>query len=132
MISQRPYLFDAIYRWVLDNDCTPHLLVDAGQSGVQVPSHVIENDQVVLNINPAAIAGFESDDYGIYFSARFSGKEESIVVPFQAMIALFAKECGKGMVFPAELSDSPPTSPSPDSTKKKGQSAEKGGLKLVK
>ena len=36
MTSHRPYLLRALYEWISDNDMTPHLLVDAGQPGVQV------------------------------------------------------------------------------------------------
>ena len=102
MKSKRPYLFDAIYRWLLDSNLTPHLLVDAGKVGVEVPHHLVQDGQIVLNILPAAIANYSIDEYGLGFSARFSGQSQDIYVPFQAMLALFSREDGNGLVFPSE------------------------------
>jgi len=105
MKQQRPYLFDAIYRWVLDSDATPHLLVNTSVQGVSVPQYLIQDDQILLNISPSAIMHFQSEGEAIYFSARFSGKEQSICVPYSAMLALFAKETGQGMVFPPDVGE---------------------------
>jgi len=38
MTSIRPYLIRAFYDWISDNNCTPHLIVDATVKGVVVPS----------------------------------------------------------------------------------------------
>ena len=103
MKPQRPYLFDAIYQWILDCGWTPHLLVDTLVEGVEVPLHLIQDDKIVLNIEPNAIAGFSTEEFGILFSARFSGKSEQIIVPYAAMTALFSREQGQGMVFPTEV-----------------------------
>lgn len=117
MKHQRPYLFNAIYQWLLDNSFTPHLLVDTKVQGVEVPLHLIHDDKIVLNINPSAIANFSSSEFGIGFSARFSGKSQEIRVPFAAMIALFAKESNEGLVFPKEDFESNTLMSSVDSTK---------------
>ena len=55
MTSHRPYLLRALYEWISDNDMTPHLLVDAGQPGVQVPPHTVKDGKVVLNIAARAV-----------------------------------------------------------------------------
>jgi len=102
VINQRPYLFDAIYRWILENGWTPHLLVDTTVQGADVPLHLVQDNKIVLNINPSAIANFNTESFGICFSARFSGTSHQIFVPYAAMTALFSKESGKGMVFPDE------------------------------
>lgn len=101
MKAQRPYLFDAIYRWVLDNDMTPYLLVEVDTS-TKVPQYLVEDGRIVLNIVPSAIAHFAQDERGITFSARFGGKSQQVEVPYTAMVALYAKENARGIVFPEE------------------------------
>ena len=107
MTNQRPYLFDAIYRWLLDNDLTPHLLVDASVVGVEVPRHLVQdNHQIILNIDPNAVVNYSALEFGICFSARFSGKSQKISVPYASMLALFSRENQEGMIFPIEVFDS--------------------------
>ncbi len=106
MKAQRPYLFRAIYDWLLDNHCTPYLLVDASHPEVQVPSPFIQNGKIVLNLSPEAIHDYYINETSIEFSARFSGRSQKIKVPFAAAIALYAKENAMGMVFPSELIES--------------------------
>ena len=57
MTSSRPYLVRALNEWILDNDCTPYIVVDAGIQGVQVPTEHVANGQIVLNISPGAVRG---------------------------------------------------------------------------
>ena len=38
MTTSRPYLVRAIHEWILDNEMTPHLLVDMEGDGVDVPA----------------------------------------------------------------------------------------------
>lgn len=102
MTPSRPYFFKAVLDWLIDNQCTPFLVVDATVAGVQVPTEFIEDGQITLNINPSAIANFEADDDLISFNARFSGQPHLVLVPMAAVLGLFAKENGQGMAFPAE------------------------------
>lgn len=103
MKAQRPYLFRAVYDWLLDNHWTPYLLVDAEYPEVEVPLSFVQNGKIVLNLSPAAIHDYCIDDTTIAFSARFSGRSQKITVPFAAAIALYARENGMGLVFPPEL-----------------------------
>ena len=118
MTSNRPYLLRAIYDWISDNGLTPYVLVDAGQAGVKVPSHVIKNGQVVLNLAMRAVANLDLGNDVISFQARFSGVSQSISIPVTAVLALYAQENGQGMMFPAEEEggDTPPPAPGPDDT----------------
>lgn len=102
MTPSRPYFFQAVLDWLLDNQCTPFLVVDATVKGVQVPTEFIEDGQITLNITPSAIANFEADDKLISFNARFSGQPHLVLVPMTAVLGLFAKENGHGMAFPPE------------------------------
>ena len=99
MTSSRPYLVRAIYQWITDNGMTPHLLVDVAVDGVQVPAEHIQNGKIILNIAPMAISGLVLGDTEITFSARFSGKPQGLYVPIEAVLAVYAKENGQGMMF---------------------------------
>jgi stringent starvation protein B len=102
MTSNRPYLLRAIYDWISDNGLTPYVLVDAAQPGVKVPTHVIKNGQVVLNLAMRAVANLDLGNDRISFQARFSGVSQSISIPIASVLALYAQENGQGMMFPAE------------------------------
>ncbi|MEI6145289.1 MAG: ClpXP protease specificity-enhancing factor [Methylococcales bacterium] len=102
MTSLKPYLIRSIYEWIIDNDLTPHLLVDAENSHAVLPQQFIEDGKIVLNIRPQAVQGLSLGNNEIQFSARFSGKPMNIVVPISAIMAIYAKENGKGMIFDQE------------------------------
>jgi stringent starvation protein B len=135
MTSHRPYLLRALYAWISDNDMTPHLLVDAGQPGVQVPPHTVKDGKVVLNIAARAVTALELGNEAVQFTARFGGVSHPVYVPVAAILAVYARETGQGMALPedtsAEGSDGEPTPPSaPDG----GEPAPKRGahLRIVK
>ena len=102
MTSLKPYLIRSIYEWIIDNDLTPHLLVDAENKNAVLPQQFIEDGKIVLNIRPQAVQGLTLGNNEIQFSARFSGKPMNIVVPITAIMAIYAKENGKGMIFDQE------------------------------
>ena len=102
MTSLKPYLIRSIYEWIIDNELTPHLLVDAENSNAVLPIQLIEDGKRVLNIRPQAIQGLILGNNEIKFSARFSGKPMNIVAPVAAVLAIYAKENGKGMIFDQE------------------------------
>ncbi|APX93638.1 ClpXP protease specificity-enhancing factor [Halomonas sp. 1513] len=99
MLSSRPYLARALYQWLLDNDQTPYIVVDAEHAGVAVPRQFVQNGQIVLNVAPTAVRDLMLENDAITFSARFGGQPMQVVVPSQALIALYARENGVGMVF---------------------------------
>ena len=99
MTSSRPYLIRAIYQWIADNGMTPHLLVDVGIEGVVVPVEHVQNGKIILNIAPMAISGLVLGDSEITFNARFSGKSQELYIPVEAVLAIYAKENGQGMMF---------------------------------
>lgn len=99
MTSSRPYLVRAMYQWIVDNGMTPHLLVDVSVEGCMVPAEHVQDGKIVLNIAPMAISGLTLGDDDITFSARFSGKSQSIQAPVEAVLAIYARENGQGMMF---------------------------------
>lgn len=109
MTSLKPYLIRSIYEWILDNQLTPHLLVDTENFETIVPESFIEDGKIILNIRPEAIENLTLGNEEIQFNASFSGNSMHIVTPTAAVLAIYAKENGKGMIFdPEEHSDEPP------------------------
>ena len=102
MSSQRPYLLRALYEWIADNGMTPHVLVDARMQGVRVPSHAVKDGRIVLNIAERAVAKLELGNDAIRFTARFAGVSQAVLVPVEAVIAVYARETGQGMAMPEE------------------------------
>jgi len=113
MTSNRPYLLRALYEWITDNGLTPHVLVDAAYDGVDVPSHAIQQGKVVLNIASSATENLQLENETIFFKARFSGQPYPITVPMAAVIAIYARENGQGMMF-AQDDNTPPPADDPD------------------
>ena len=114
MTSNRPYLLRALYEWITDNGLTPHVLVDAELDGVDVPRHAVQKGKVVLNIASGATEHLLLNNETICFKARFSGKPYSISVPMGAVIAIYARENGQGMMFAQDDSPQPPVDGSDD------------------
>ena len=102
MNSLKPYLIRAIYDWILDNSFTPFMLVDAAIDGTLVPEAFVEEGRIVLNLRPEAIKSLDLGNDFVSFNTRFSGKPMQVHVPIQAVLALYAQENGRGMVFDQE------------------------------
>jgi stringent starvation protein B len=131
MNSSKPYLVRALYEWILDNDTTPYILVDTSNDQVLVPAGIANDGKVVLNLAPAAIENLEMTNEHVSFSARFNGVAENIYCPITSLLAIYARENGEGMMFPAEdsddVSDKSGADSSADRTKPKGPT-----LKVIK
>ncbi|MCP8689592.1 ClpXP protease specificity-enhancing factor [Marinobacterium sedimentorum] len=102
MNPSRPYIARGLYEWILDNDCTPHLVVDAEAPHVVVPRQFVQDGQIVLNVLPSAVRDFFMGGNEISFSARFGGVPMQVRVPYAALMAIFAKENAMGMGFGME------------------------------
>ncbi|GAC35153.1 ClpXP protease specificity-enhancing factor [Paraglaciecola polaris] len=102
MTSNQPYLLRAFYEWIVDNNLTPYIVVDAHVSGALVPQEHVRDGQIVLNVSPASCGKLLLGNSEITFDARFGGVPRNIVVPCKAVLAIYAKENGAGTVFTAE------------------------------
>ncbi|MBW6391576.1 MULTISPECIES: ClpXP protease specificity-enhancing factor [Halomonadaceae] len=127
MLSSRPYLARGLYEWLLDNDQTPYVVVDAEQPGVSVPRQFVQNGQIVLNIGPAAVRDLHIENDAISFGARFGGQPMQVVVPMPALVAIYAKENGVGMVFGHEPIMPAPRQEEDGASDKPGLSGVDGG-----
>jgi stringent starvation protein B len=118
MTSLKPYLIRSIYEWIVDNNLTPYLLVDAENTDAILPVTFVENGKIVLNVRPEAIQELTLGNEEIKFNARFSGKPMQIIAPVPAVLAIYAKENGKGMIFDQDDDDNlPPANNSPTKPK---------------
>lgn len=105
---KRPYLLRAYYNWLIDNDFTPYLVVDADYFGVQVPVEYVKDGQIVLNLSASATGNLQLTNDFIQFNARFRGVPRDIYIPMGAAIAIYARENGDGVMFePEEAYDVP-------------------------
>ncbi len=102
MTPNRPYLLKAYLDWILDNQCTPHLVVNADYPNTQVPTQFVQEGQIVLNVSPSAVTQYTMDNDHISFTARFSGQPMTVYVPMGAVLAIYARENGEGTVFTQE------------------------------
>jgi stringent starvation protein B len=129
MNSSRPYLIRALYEWIVDNNMTPYILVNAMDEDVRVPEQFIEDGKIVLNTSPSATQGLILGNQLIEFSARFSGAEMMVSVPTMSVLAIYARENGQGMMFAEEEGGDEPSPTSPDNGPAGGK---KPTLTLVK
>ncbi|MCO4321448.1 ClpXP protease specificity-enhancing factor [Aliidiomarina quisquiliarum] len=109
MSPKRPYLARALYEWLLDNELTPHVVIDASWPGTEVPQEFVQDGQIVLNIHPDATTAFQMGNVDIQFQARFGGVPRRIVVPYGALLAIYARENGAGSIFEPEAVYEDPT-----------------------
>lgn len=133
MTPRRPYMVRAVYEWILDNQLTPFLVVDAEIPGCQLPWEFVQDGQIVLNVTPTAVANLLISNDQLSFNARFSGKPHQVVVPMAAVLALYARENGAGSLFEHEPGyDSPAENNPVESSSVSAPKASASHLKVVK
>ncbi len=120
MTSNRPYLLRAIYDWILDNNLTPHLLVDTKDARVAVPRQYVKDDSIVLNVAPSAVRNLRLGNDAVSFSARFGGTPFDVYVPLESARMIFAKENGQGIALPDDPPGTAKAEPAPEPPKPAG------------
>ena len=88
----------AIHEWCVDNQLTPHLLVEVNAQ-TKVPMAFVKDGEIVLNLNFSATKDLHFTNEAVTFSARFSGVSNNLYVPISAVKGIFARENGQGMFF---------------------------------
>lgn len=99
MTPIQPYLLRAVYDWIVDNNMTPHILVNAEDEDARVPVQYVEDGRIVLNVAPSAVQAIDLGDEWIQFRARFAGTPHLITIPVHAVLSIHARETGQGMAF---------------------------------
>jgi len=107
--SRRPYLLRAMHEWISDSDQTPHIVVDASLQGVEVPRQYVQGGKIILNVSHSATSGLNLGNDLIGFRARFGATTFDVSVPVHAVLGIYARETGQGMLF--SEADAPPPSP---------------------
>lgn len=108
-LSTRPYLIRAIYEWCVDSGLTPYLAVRVDEQ-TEVPMAYVKDGEIVLNISSGAVRNLEMGNDMITCNGRFGGVSFDLIVPVVAVIGIFAKENGQGLVFQG----SDPLPPTPE------------------
>jgi stringent starvation protein B len=102
VLPRRPYLIRALYEWLVDSGEVPHLLVDVTVAGVDVPATAVKDGRTVLNVGPDAVQGLQLGNEELVFSARFQGTPRQVRIPPLAVIAIYGRDSGQGMMFGPE------------------------------
>ena len=129
MKARRPYLLRAIHEWISDSLCTPHVVVDASVAGVEVPRQYVKDGKIVLNVSWNATANLRLGNEDVSFSGRFGGASMSVRVPIIAVLAIYARETGQGMIFAEDDADQPSQSPTGDTASAPGSPGDDPGPK---
>ena len=104
-----------MHEWMVDNGFTPQLVVDAKREGVRVPEAHVKDGKIVLNVSPSATRALSLGNDCVRFEARFNGVSQGLEVPIGAVLGIYARENGQGMIFGDD--DSPPgPGPGPEPT----------------
>ena len=109
MRPRRPYLLRALHEWITDSGETPHLVVDASAAGVAVPRQYVKDGKIVLNVSFTATQLLKMGNEFVSFEARFGGTSQAVQVPVRAVLGIYARETGQGMIFPEGDADPDPT-----------------------
>ena len=129
VLPKRPYLLRAMHQWITECGNTPHVIVDAGRQGAEVPRAYVKDGKIVLNLSEGATQRLRLGNEEVEFDARFAGVIHHVRFPMSAVLGIYARETGEGMVFSEQdLGPEPPSRP---------KTAEEGGvrrpqLKVVK
>jgi stringent starvation protein B len=98
-----------MHEWMVDNGFTPHLVVDARRDGVQVPKEHIKDGKIVLNVSHSATRALKLGNESVTFETRFGGVPRQLEIPVDAVLGIYARETGQGMIFGDD--DSAPSGP---------------------
>ena len=131
-IPQRPYLIRAMHAWITDNGQTPHIVVDTSVPDVVVPSQYIRDGKIVLNVSHNAVTSLDVGNDLLTFQARFSGAAYTVSVPVRAVLGIYARETGRGMIFSEDGTGPAPDAPPPAPAAEPSPGARKARLKVVK
>ncbi|NNF15374.1 MAG: ClpXP protease specificity-enhancing factor [Gammaproteobacteria bacterium] len=102
LTSRVPYLFRGMYEWIVDNEQTPYVVANADFEGVSIPDGYAVDNRIIFNISHLAVEDLDMSNTAITFAARFSGVAEQIYLPMRAILGIYAKESGEGMIFASE------------------------------
>jgi len=128
--AKRPYLLRAMHQWRSDSGHTPHVIVDAERAGTDIPKSYVKEGKIVLNLSSSATQRLHLGNEDIEFDARFAGVVHHVRFPVSAVVGIYARETGEGMVFSEQdLGPEPPKGPN---SAEEGSGSRRPQLKVVK
>ncbi|HKS53712.1 MAG TPA: ClpXP protease specificity-enhancing factor [Steroidobacteraceae bacterium] len=131
--SRRPYLLRAMHEWISDSNQTPHVVVDASMEGVEVPRQYVQGGKIILNVSSSATSMLSLGNEVVRFRARFGAATYDVSVPIAAVLGIYARETGQGMIFSeADTPPQPPTPPSEPAPTPTDTKRTKPTLKVIK
>jgi stringent starvation protein B len=123
-----------MHEWISDSNQTPHIVVDASMEGVEVPRQYVQGGKIILNVSSNATSMLSLGNELVRFRARFGAATYDVSVPIAAVLGIYARETGQGMIFSeADSPPQPPTPPSEPTTPPAGENKRtKPTLKVIK
>jgi stringent starvation protein B len=119
-----------MHQWMSDSGHTPHVIIDAERAGTEVPKAYVKDGKIVLNLSSSATQRLRLGNEDIEFDARFAGVVHHVRFPVSAVMGIYARETGEGMVFSEQdLGPEPPKGPS---STEEGTANRRPQLKVVK
>ena len=94
-----------MHEWMCDNGNTPHIVVDVTVDGVQVPADHSKDGKIILNISESAAHNLKLGNDAVSFRARFGGVPFDVWAPMRAVLGIYARESGQGMIFSHDSDD---------------------------
>jgi stringent starvation protein B len=112
-LPKRPFLLRAMHQWISECGHTPHVIVDAAREGAEVPRAYVKDGKIVLNLSEGATQRLRLGNDAIEFDARFAGIVHHVRFPVSAVLGIYARETGEGMVFSEQDLGPEPPRPAP-------------------
>ena len=92
-------MLKALYEWLIDNQDTPYILVNAEEVAGVVPDSAVKDGRVVLNISPTAVEHLDIGIESVFFHCRFNGVSTALTLPMRSILSIFGRESGQGFAF---------------------------------
>ncbi len=105
-LSLRSCLLRAAHQWMTDRGDTPQVVVQADREDVQAPGDRVKDGRLVLNIGCQATRNLQIGKGVLSFDARFGGVAQFVSVPMDAVLCIFSRETGEGVVLTDRLAAS--------------------------
>lgn len=107
---------DALFEAICEEGMEPFFMVAVDHPDVLVPPGYDKDGVIVLNLSASAVGGFGYDDDGFIYSASFGGKKQNVVIPYEAIAAVYPKGSPElGFNFPVVMPAEPSLAKAVDS-----------------
>jgi len=88
-----------MHEWMDDSGHTPYIVIDPTVDGVSVPKEHVNDGKIILNISETAAHNLKLSNNSVSFRTRFEGVPYDVWAPMSAVLGIYARETGQGMIF---------------------------------